>query len=491
MARDVGYPFVVALSDAIERASAAFAREDPTAFRYRGADLRHAVERALYIALVNNASLYEAYRDRRAPAEVDGLGSSLELAAARSLLMPEQSVGSGRTVLRRLGGRVLWHARARGGASATSAFAASGPVAFVLDHAKYLPFLEPVRRRLAAEDALVVSLVPELTRAAEGAGTEHVALDTAAGRPPRGGAVGVGLLGALSLLGLYDALLDVLDARRPRCVTVVEGMSPGDELANRAARQLGIPTLCLQQGWSPFVHAGFRNMSFEAMTVWGQGFADLLAPSNPAQRFVAAGSFTLAAEVDTGRTELAATLAGRPAVAFFLQPRSPLIGSEHQDALLELVARTAGRLSQCAVLVREHPAAPLAAGDRRALQAAGALLAEPARFSLRAVLEVARTAVSIYSTSLVEAAAMGCVPIVFNPTSMPRYSPDLEALGAGVEARTVEQAEEAVVRLTEDAAARAELRPGLEGFRTRFFAEGTSPADTVVELLDELVAARG
>jgi hypothetical protein len=491
MARDVGYPFVVALSDAIERATAAFAREDPTAFRYRGADLRHAVERALYVALVNNASLYEAYRDQRAPAEIDGLGSALERAVARSLLMPEQSAGSGRPVLRRLGARALWHAWARGDGHAAPAFAASGPLAFVLDHAKYLPFLDPVRQRLGAGDELVVSLVPELTRAAERAGADHVALDTAAGRPARGRAVGVGLLGALPLLGLFDALLDVLEARRPRCVTVVEGMSPGDELANRAARQLGIPTLCLQQGWSPFVHAGFRNMSYGAMAVWGQGFADLLAPSNPRQRFVAAGSFTLAAEVDTGRAELAATLTGRRAVAFFLQPRSPLIRSEHQEALLDLVARTAGRLSDRAVLVREHPGAPLATGEREALLAGGALLAEPGRFSLRAVLEVARTAVSIYSTSLVEAAAMGCVPIVFNPTSMPRYSPDLEALGAGVEARTVEEAEEAVVRLTEDEPARTELRPGLEGFRAAFFGGSASPADEVVGLLDELVAARG
>ena len=57
MPRDLGYQFVVALSDAIERATAAFAREDHTAFRYRGADLRHAVERSLYVALVNHAQV--------------------------------------------------------------------------------------------------------------------------------------------------------------------------------------------------------------------------------------------------------------------------------------------------------------------------------------------------------------------------------------------------------------------------------------------------
>lgn len=100
-------------------------------------------------------------------------------------------------------------------------------------------------------------------------------------------------------------------------------------------------------------------------------------------------------------------------------------------------------------------------------------------------------AVSIYSTSLVEAAALGVVPVVFNPTSMPHYSPDLAALGAGVEARTLEAAEEAIVRLTQDATATAALGPGLEAFRARFFAASAQPADDVVTVLEELAASRG
>ena len=491
MPHDLGYAFVVALSTAIERATAAFAHEDPTAFCYRGADLRRAIERALYIGLVNNGSLCDAYREQRVPEAVEGLGSSLEWAVARALLAPERGAGSARPLVRRLGARVLWNARARSETPPPCAFAMSGPVAFVLDHAKFLPFIEPVRRQLGPRDDVIVSLVPELTRAATQAGVDHVPLDGAAGRPPIARAVGIGLLGAVQLLGLFDALLDVFAARRPRCVIVVEGMSPGDELANRAAHALGIPTLCLQQGWSPFVHVGFRNMSFDAMSVWGHGFADLLVPSNPDQRFVPIGSFNLTACPDTERAELAARLDGRSAVAFFLQPCTVLLRLEHQAALLALIERVAQRLPGAAILVREHPAWPLEGAARRALQDSGVILVDPGRFSLLALLEAASTAVSIYSTCLVEAAAVGCPPIAFNPTSMPRYSPDLEALGAGVEASTPQEAEEAIVRLMEDDQARAALAPGLDTFRERFFANDGSPSDKVVALVDELVAARG
>jgi hypothetical protein len=102
------------------------------------------------------------------------------------------------------------------------------------------------------------------------------------------------------------------------------------------------------------------------------------------------------------------------------------------------------------------------------------------------VLEASLAAVSIYSTSLVEAAALGCVPVVFNPTSMPHYTPDLDALEAGIEARTVDAARQAIARLVDDAHEHGRLTAGAERFRSRFFADDASPADATVRLIHEL-----
>jgi hypothetical protein len=481
MDRDVGYAFVVALSDAIEQATATWARGDISAFRYRGADLRHAVERGLYVGLANNASLLEAYRDGRSAQDVSDLGSALEVSVAEALL-GTPGVGHRRTAWRQLAARGLWHARAmRDARVARPMPSASGPITFVVGHRKLLSFVDPIRKRLASPDQLVVATAPNVIRTDDPGPGETI--DDAFLRRPAARALGVGLLGATPLLGVYDALLDTFGRRRPRSVLVVEGMSPVDEIANRAAGVLGIPCFCLQQGWSPFVHVGFRNMTFDAMAVWGEGFADLLRPYNPDQRFVAAGSFALAAEVAAGREELASRVGGRPAVAFFLQPESPLIHRRHQAALRRLVMRVATELPECVVLVREHPAAALPAAERDALAAAGVLFAAPERFALRAVLDVADVAVSIYSTSLVEAAALGVVPIVFNPTSMPHYSPDIQALGVGFERKSVDDTEEAIATALRDRVERESLRAGTDRFRTRFFAQHGSPADRVLELV--------
>ena len=85
-----------------------------------------------------------------------------------------------------------------------------------------------------------------------------------------------------------------------------------------------------------------------------------------------------------------------------------------------------------------------------------------------------------------EAAALGCVPIVFNPTSMPRYSPDLDAFEVGVEAQTLDGALRAIARVVEDDGARGRLTSGAERFRSHFFADAASPADATVRLIDEL-----
>ena len=202
MQRDVGYQFVVALSDAIETATRALAREDPTAFRYRGSDLRHAVERSLYIALVNNRALYEAFRDRHGPDDLEASGSALERAVAVALLDGGERVGTGRPPWRRLGARALWHARAlRDGSPPVAAYSPDRPVAFVLDHLKFLRFVEPVRRRIGPSGDVIVSVVPPLSEALAADGEDHVDLCRAAGRPPVGRAVGSRSAGCIAAPG--------------------------------------------------------------------------------------------------------------------------------------------------------------------------------------------------------------------------------------------------------------------------------------------------
>ena len=94
------------------------------------------------------------------------------------------------------------------------------------------------------------------------------------------------------------------------------------------------------------------------------------------------------------------------------------------------------------------------------------MLVPATTYSLAEVLAVSSAAVSIYSTTLLEAAALLVPAVAYNMTSLPRYLPDLEALGAGVEVREREAALAAIARLL---AADGQL-PGMREVRERFFA---------------------
>jgi hypothetical protein len=299
-----------------------------------------------------------------------------------------------------------------------------------------------------------------------------VALDGGQGaRPPEPRAVGSALRSLPDLAAELDRFERVLERVRPDRVVVIEGNAPTDEVMNQACRRAGIPCICLQQGWSPIVHPGFRNMTYSTMAVWGQGFRDLLAPANPLQDFAVTGSHMLEAGAGQGDAELARELAGRRAAGFFLQSTSPVIDPRHLDELRGLATRVAGELPDAAVVVREHPGSPLEQSARAELQRLPNVVWAPAdRYGLRAVLGTVSATVSIYSTTLVESAALGVPPVVLGVTSMERYSPDLEALGAGVQARDAGQAFVAVRRLLTEPGAREPFRPGMDRVSQELFA---------------------
>jgi glycosyltransferase involved in cell wall biosynthesis len=117
-------------------------------------------------------------------------------------------------------------------------------------------------------------------------------------------------------------------------------------------------------------------------------------------------------------------------------------------------------------------------------------LVPPSAYSMREVLEASRVAVAIYSTSLLEAAAAGTPALSFNTTSLPRYSPDIEEHGVGIETREIEAALGAIDSLLHDDARHASFGPALDRFGARFFAgaDGSAP-ERIVALVDELTTA--
>ncbi|MBX5440543.1 MAG: hypothetical protein IRZ32_03330 [Solirubrobacteraceae bacterium] len=455
-ARRDAHAFLLALSDAIGVVADA---HDDAAFAYRGADLRAAMERALFVGLSNDPQLREAF----AGGAAIRLSTPLEAQTARAVLGRERVRGPQGLRLARL----RWAERRAASAAAGSAAPRRSSVEtggnwFLLDHAKFLALADPVAGAWGDRRARVIWAARRLRPPHR---ADDPALDELAAPSPSPRVAGPALCGHLGLLREYERVAAALELARPERLVVVEGNSPYDGLAAAEARRLGIPIVCVQNGWSPIVHAGFRRMPFDRMCVWGDGFAELLAPHNPGLELVATGHPALRVPDGERDGELARRLEGRPAVACYLQPTSPYIEPRHADALLALVDEVAESAPDAAVIVRQHPGHPV--GDRA--WPANVVRADAPDVPLLDTILAARAVTSIYSTSLIEAAALGRPAVSLNPTALPRLSPDIEAEGAGIEVTEIEPARDALVEMLRSDLAVARFADGTARIRERYF----------------------
>jgi glycosyltransferase involved in cell wall biosynthesis len=454
---------MAAVGDAVTAECESIERGDPRAFVYRGTNLRFAAERALYIRLANNRALAGALRSRGAPV----MDSPLEAAVARRMLgrdvdarrMPSRARIAAAGVRARLRRPLpLEVPPTRGGCW------------FLVNHEKFLRFIAPITEAAPHVPWGFVSLSPAASAQLAAAHLRLVAVES--GRdvhPPSWRALGPALRSIPDLAVELDRFERLLGEVEPERLILIEGVAPTDEILNQAAKRVGVPAVCLQQGWSPVIHPGFRNTTFTAMGVWGEGFRDLLSPASPSQPFLLTGSHMLECEARGSGIEPLTN--GRPAVAFFLQGLSPVITEKHLEALFALLLSTADALPGAAVIVREHPSDPLSADERSRLEAQpNVVLAPPTGYSLRTVLDAASVTVSTYSTTLVESAALGKPPVIFGLGDEDRYTPDLAAAGAGIQVADPVAALRAIKRLIDDPAARNELAPGMRSVRERFFA---------------------
>jgi hypothetical protein len=269
---------------------------------------------------------------------------------------------------------------------------------------------------------------------------------------------------------LVDEMKAALKHHAPRCVLVAEGDAPYHEALALVGRSMGIPVLCLQWGAYPYraPHLGFRGMSHTAFLSWGRGFSEQLRPYNPGLRFVEVGNHVL-----TSRTSVP-----QRRILFLMQSADNYtILPEHWRQFMDFTVWTAQSYTDWQIVVRAHPSLPLAADEVARLGTFPNVIFQDAiRVPMGTALEGAAIAVTIVSSAILEALAQGVVPFLFNPTTMvPRFQPDLDALGAGVEAKTLTRARKEMARLLAAPSALDAYRPAVAAVGQEFFA-ATGPA---------------
>ncbi len=284
------------------------------------------------------------------------------------------------------------------------------------------------------------------------------------------------LLRQFNISDRHDLLFHSIQHLRPEKIVVVEGNSSHDEIINEISKSLGITSICIQQGWACLVHEGFRNMSYSKMLVWGEGFADILAPYNKDQHFIATGNQNVEYKHKTLKEPEKLT------ITFFLQGISIFLDAEKLTQFLNLMVWTNENFKDVDVLVREHPNYKLM--DQ--IKTPHTIKSMPSEtYSLQEVLDRSTLTVSIYSSTIFESIAMGVLPIIVNTTSIPYFLPDVTKYGAGIEVKNIDNAKLVISDFLKGRMNVNDYKDKMDSFRKKFFSSGGTVA--IQNIIDEIV----
>lgn len=216
----------------------------------------------------------------------------------------------------------------------------------------------------------------------------------------------------------YALMNSILSQLKVEGVVLLEGCHFQEQIIGEIAREHHFPSILLQQGWPSVMHTMFRRFPYSHFITWGEEFNDLWRQYNPVPEYCAAG---YPYPVKSKRAE---------AISFFLQ--APLFISDdvYFDMIVDLIVETAKKYDGRTILIREHPEFHMDISRKKALMGFSNV-----RFvtdwSLPDVFASSRIVVSHFSSSLIEGIAHECIPLVFDPTTDSRYTPDVEDLGLG------------------------------------------------------------
>lgn len=270
----------------------------------------------------------------------------------------------------------------------------------------------------------------------------------------------------LIALKKYTMSEEMLINYKPKVLIFAEGTSMDDQAMALAARSLGIPTVRLQSGRAGIPHTGYRNMAFDKMLCWGEGFVKRFQRYSPDSQYVITGSplmdnISNIDDLDNLRCRT---------VVFFTQPVSTYISVDDYMQLIELAKRLLSKYEDINILVRKHPVDQRMDFDElvceynqrmKMMNIESATLAE--------VLCQSDIAVGFYSTTLSEAAAYGVIPVILKLSDQHSVFPYPEKYGAAVETSGIDMAEAWIAKIVYHPESVIEIKKNMNDFASEYF----------------------
>lgn len=492
MAKDYGYDYVLSLSEAIEKITTDKERKNPHEFIYSEVNLKYSIERAIHSTYADHGSSFDTYsklKDGILPPKIQ-VGDDVE----KKLLSIMLNIDEGRIDVRSISkqktfiksvirfiltilnsDRLISFVRRK--INFLNQRNSEYHVLFYAINERFVKVMKPIFDKTPVPRAFIThdkSTANYLKRE----GIPYIRISYFAyfinrwSQPES-------WLKKYCLLEQYDILYDTIKRIRPKSVVLVEGNASSDEVVNQICKKLDIQSICIQQGWSPIIHNGFRNMSYSKMLVWGNGFAELLKPYNPKQSFVVTGNYA------TDMAEIR-KISEIKNIAFFLMTNTRRFTRMLNKYILEkeseFILWTARTYKNINVIIREHPVDRLNEDERKPFK--GLLnikFMNPDEYSLKEVMNISDLSVSIYSSTILESIASGIIPIIFNLTSFPNYFPDVNAERAGIEVKSIEEAKEKLAELVRNPKIISAFAIDMENFQKKYITySGEKALDNII-----------
>lgn len=494
--RDFEYDYIESLCKAIGSFTEEVEKTDRMVFIYRGTNLKYALERVFYFSFLNNKNLnglFKKWKLGQLPKETI-LNNQIEKELAILLCNRELSTISInirekreikefiKFLIRKISKILLLNKISEFFIRLINFIhlnkSKKTPIVITLVHEKFINYLKPITDKLNSDyqylsiyghvnNFLLKNKLPFIKILMFGYRLKNF----------------VNQRRYLSDAGLtlqYDAIYDALNKLRPKTVVVIEGNASNNEIVNQACKKLGIKTICLQQGWSPIIHSGFRNMSYSKMLVWGEGFAKLLAPYNSEQKFVAVGSHILNSSIKDKKVYKQKT------ISFFLSAPSGLLTPKIWDEYFNLIIWAAQELNEHKIIVSDDPVQPLSEDKIKLLKQFNNLtIVSPSKHKLRDTLNSSDATVLVMSTVILESIAANVLPLIFNITSLPDFFPDVSAYGAGIEVKNAVDAQKILKKIATEDDFINSFNPTMEKFRKEFFSGWGENA--VRKIIEEII----
>lgn len=266
-----------------------------------------------------------------------------------------------------------------------------------------------------------------------------------------------------------NTFLILLTILRPKTVLVLEGCHEEMEILAAIAKKLMIPSICIQQGWPSIMTTRFRDMGYDFYLTWGRAFSRLWGAYNTNTTFVDVGYMY---EVPDEKKEV---------ITFFLQAPVITLNEIYFNEFLEFIIYCAFTFEKKILYVKEHPEYRLSADQQNKLTYCRniRLVNDMPLAKLFAITDIS---VSAFSSTLMESVIHNAIPFVFNPSSTPRFYPDLEKEGFGVYANSLEAAKIKIKELLGNEEMKSRLNSKLIQVKPTYFTN--AGVKTVRNILD-------